>query len=380
MRIGLVTLYRGYNYGTSLQAYALKTYIERLGYQTDIIWKSEGAHSGRDIRFEKVYRMFKRSILRPHLFKETLKGYLGNFDNAPSKEVRQKYLSFTEKNLNVYALSNRQLKNYAKSSETLAVVCGSDQIWKVNAANVEPMFYLQFVPEHKRVAYAPSFGGTVVPKYNKKIISKYLKSIPYITVREKSGVNIVKQLTGRSVQSVIDPTLLIDWHEFIKYKEDKYILMYFLDEPSDAVLKGIVKLSREKGLKIYAIPHQFEKYNKYPEIQLKPIGPEEFPSLIANSSCVYTDSFHGTAFSVNLNRPFWTFQRNYKSFRSQSSRITDFLQLVNLNSQYITQKKQFEFDFAVPQLDFKSVNRILNNQRKISNQYLINSFKNCNLK
>lgn len=375
MRIGLVTLYRGYNYGTSLQAYALKTYIERLGYQTDIIWKSEGAHSGRDIRFEKLYRMFKRSILRPHLFKETLIGYLGNFNNAPSKEVRQKYLSFTEKNLNVYALSNRQLKNYAESSGTLAIVCGSDQIWKVNAANVDPMFYLQFVPEYKRVAYAPSFGGSSVPSYNKKIISEYLNSIPNITVREKSGIKIVQQLTGRKVQSAIDPTLLIDWHELIKPIGEKYILMYFLDEPSDFVLRKIVKIARNKGLKIYAIPHKFGKYAKYPEINLRLIGPAEFPSIIANASCIYTDSFHGTAFSVNLNRPFWTLQRNYKSFKSQSSRITDFLDLVNLSDQYVTQENQSSLE--LPGLDFENANKILNKQRKISRKYLSDAFKKC---
>lgn len=73
MKIGLVTLYRGYNYGTSLQVYTLKTFLEQLSYETDIIWKREGAHSGRDIRFEKLFRMFKRSILRPNLLKEIVK-------------------------------------------------------------------------------------------------------------------------------------------------------------------------------------------------------------------------------------------------------------------------------------------------------------------
>lgn len=375
MRVGLVTLYRGYNYGTSLQAYALKSYIERMGYQTDIIWKSEGAHSGRDIRMEKIARMFKRSVFRPNLLKETLKGYLGNFLNAPTKEVKQKYLDFSEQQLQIKALTNKQLRAFVNSSETLAVVCGSDQIWKVNAANVDPMFYLQFVPEYKRVAYAPSFGGASVPSYNKKIISRYLDSIPNITVREKSGIKIVQQLIGRKVQSVIDPTLLIDWHELIKPIDEKYILMYFLDEPSDFILRKIVKIARNKGLKIYAIPHKFSKYEKYPEINLKLIGPAEFPSIIANASCVYTDSFHGTAFSVNLNRPFWTFQRNYKSFKSQSSRITDFLDLVGLSAQYVIQVNQSNFDF--PSIDFENVNKILADQRKISKKYLLNSFKKC---
>lgn len=375
MRVGLVTLYRGYNYGTSLQAYALKSYIEKMGYQTDIIWKSEGAHSGRDIRMEKIARMFKRSVFRPNLLKETLKGYLGNFLNAPTKEVKQKYLDFSEQQLQIKALTNKQLRAFVNSSETLAVVCGSDQIWKVNAANVDPMFYLQFVPEYKRVAYAPSFGGASVPSYNKKIISRYLDSIPNITVREKSGIKIVQQLIGRKVQSVIDPTLLIDWHELIKPIDEKYILMYFLDEPSDFILRKIVKIARNKGLKIYAIPHKFSKYEKYPEINLKLIGPAEFPSIIANASCVYTDSFHGTAFSVNLNRPFWTFQRNYKSFKSQSSRITDFLDLVGLSAQYVIQVNQSNFDF--PSIDFENVNKILADQRKISKKYLLNSFKKC---
>lgn len=377
MRIGLVTLYRGYNYGTSLQAYALKTYIERLGYETDIIWKNEGAHSGRDIRIEKLFRMFKRSIFRPNLLKETVKGYLGNFRNAPSEEIKQKYLEFTENNLNIHALNNNQLKKFANSQQTLAVVCGSDQIWKVNAANVDPMFYLQFAPKYKRVAYAPSFGGASVPNYNKKIISRYLKSIPNITVREKSGIKIVSQLTGRKVKSMLDPTLLIDWHELIRPVNEKYILMYFLDEPSESILQEIVKTAKSKGEKIYAIPHKFDEYDKYPEIQLKPVGPADFPSIIANAECVYTDSFHGTAFSVNLNRPFWTFQRNYKSFNSQSFRITDFLELVGLSSQYVTKEQQSQFEASFPELKFKRVNDILNKQRGIAKNYLTESFKNC---
>lgn len=374
MKIGLVTLYRGYNYGTSLQAYAIKTYLEQLGYETDIIWKREGAHSGRDIRFEKLFRMFKRSILRPNLLKETVKGYLGNFHNAPSKEIKQKYLDFTEQKLKVHALSNKQLKEFASSPKTLAVVCGSDQIWKVNAANVDPMFYLQFVPKRKRVAYAPSFGGVSIPDYNKKIIFKYLKSIPYISVREKSGVDIVYRLTGKKVESVIDPTLLIDWHELIKPIKEDYVLLYFLDEPADSVLKKVVEVARKNQLKIYAIPHQFEKYNKYPDIHLKSVGPLEFPSIIANASCVYTDSFHGTAFSVNLNRPFMTFQRNYKSFKSQSSRITDFLELFNLSIQYITLEQQKNFNPDFPQIDFDNVNQALKKQRVKSYKYLTNAF------
>lgn len=374
MKIGLVTLYRGYNYGTSLQAYALKTYLEQLGYETDIIWKREGSHSGRDIRFEKLFRMFKRSILRPNLLKETVKGYLGNFHNAPSKEIKQKYLEFTEQKLKVHALSNKQLKEFASSPKTLAVVCGSDQIWKVNAANVDPMFYLQFVPKRKRVAYAPSFGGASIPDYNKKIISKYLKSIPYISVREKSGVDVVYRLTGKKVESVIDPTLLIDWHELIKPIKEDYVLLYFLDEPADSVLKKVVEVARKKQLKIYAIPHQFEKYNKYPDIHLKSVGPLEFPSIIANASCVYTDSFHGTAFSVNLNRPFMTFQRNYKSFKSQSSRITNFLELFNLSIQYITLEQQKDFNPDFPQIDFGNVNQVLKKQREKSYKYLTNTF------
>lgn len=376
MKVGLVTLYRGYNYGTSLQAYALKTYIERLGYPTDIIWKSENAHSGRDIRLEKILRIFKRSFFRPSLLLATLEGYYKNFNNAPSDEIKQKYLNFTEQKLKVHALTSKQLREFADSPDTLAVVCGSDQIWKVNAANVDPMFYLQFVPKRKRVAYAPSFGGAFVPKYNKKIISKYLKSIPNIAVREASGIKIVRQLTGRKVESVIDPTLLIDWHEFIKPANSNYIILYFLDEPSDLVLEKIVKMARKKGLKIYAIPHQYEKYNKYLDIQLDSIGPAEFPSFIANASCIYTDSFHGTAFSVNLNRPFMTFQRNYKSFKSQSSRITNFLELFNLSNQYVTLNDQINFNPECPKLDFNSSNKILREQRKKAYEYLTKSFSN----
>ncbi len=210
MQVGLVTLYRGYNYGTSLQAYALKQFISSLGYKTKIIWLEEGANKGRDIRLGKIGKMLWRCFLHPQLLKHTFLSYKNSFSKTLSPAIKTKFLEFADTMLQIKGLSAEQLKIFAQDKNTLAVVCGSDQIWSAIAANIEPLYFLRFAPKQKRVAYAPSLGSKNVPSYNKKILAKYISEIPFVSVREESGAHIVKELTDKDVTVLVDPTLLLD--------------------------------------------------------------------------------------------------------------------------------------------------------------------------
>lgn len=373
MRVGIVTLYRGYNYGTSLQAYALKKYISSLGYDAQIIWTDENTESGRDVRIGKIFRIIRRSVIRPALFKRTFLGYKNSLTAEMSQAIKQKFLDFTKEELQVQGMNMKELKKFAVSDGTAAVVCGSDQIWSAAGANVEPLYFLQFVPEEKRVAYAPSFGSSTVPSYNRKLIQKYLKGFAHISVREDQGAKIVKELTGRDVAVVLDPTLLQKWDVEKKVIEEKdYIVAYFLNEPSQAALESLKKASEKLTCPIVAFPYKHLSYNEIQEIVYPDIGPKEFVSVIKNAKCVYTDSFHGTAFSINLQVPFWTFSRNYKGVVEQSSRITSLLEKMNLTERYITSQSVCDAD---SNLDFSFAQKKLERERIISKRYLSEALK-----
>lgn len=366
--IGIITLYRGYNYGTSLQAYALKKVIGELGYYATILWTDENAHSGRDIRINKVLRMGVRMLIHPDLFKHTIEAYNRSLRQPLDDAIKSKFIEFEKKYLQVKGLPFQKLKDFAYAADTQALVCGSDQIWSAAGANIEPLYYLQFAPQNKRVAYAPSFGASEIPAYNKALIKKYLQGFHRISVREKRGAEIVKELLGIDVPVLIDPTLLLDWNEWKDGANNKdYILLYFLDEPSDDTIDYIQWLADNIAAEVYALPYRFKKYEKLTFLKYITAGPEEFVSLVSDAKFVLTDSFHGTAFSINFNVPFYTFARNYGSVR-QTSRITSLLQTFGLEKQYIECVQQVIK--SVPSLDFTRSNEILTEQRKKAEKYL----------
>ena len=366
--VGIITLYRGYNYGTSLQAYALKKVIGELGYYATILWTDENAHSGRDIRINKVLRMGFRMLIHPDLFKHTIEAYNRSLRQPLDDAIKSKFIEFEKKHLQVKGLPFQKLKNFAYAADTQAIVCGSDQIWSAAGANIEPLYYLQFAPQNKRVAYAPSFGASEIPAYNKALIKRYLQGFHRISVREKRGAEIVKELLGIDVPVLIDPTLLLDWNEWKDGANNKdYILLYFLDEPSDDTIDYIQWLADNIAAEVYALPYRFKKYEKLPFLKYITAGPEEFVSLVSNAKFVLTDSFHGTAFSIDFNVPFYTFARNYGSVR-QTSRITSLLQTFGLEKQYIECVQQVIK--SVPSLDFTRSNEILTEQRKKAEKYL----------
>lgn len=372
MRVGIITLYRGYNYGTSLQAYALKKYIASLGYDAKIIWTKENTTAGRDIRIGKIIRIVRRSCFRPKLFKHTFWGYKNSIAAEMPTSIKRKFLEFTQRELQVEGMSMRNLKKFASSEKTVAVVCGSDQIWSAAGANVEPLYFLRFVPREKRVAYAPSFGSSTVPSYNRNLLKRYLEDIPKISIREKQGAKIIEDLIGRTVPVVLDPTLLEKWDDIdepLSWKN--YVVAYFLSEPSENVLKSL-KIAQEKyNCKIVSFPYKHPAYDELRDIEYPVVGPKEFVSIIKRARCVYTDSFHGTAFSINLHVPFWTFSRNYKGVIEQSSRITSLLRMMRLENQYISDQNIICKD--IPQIDFLFAEQQLCYQRDISRQYLLNA-------
>ena len=168
-KIGVATVYTGYNYGSALQAYATKQILSDMGYEAEILKISGSLVKGRDIRLKKLFTVAFRSLIHKGGVKS-----LKNYSSSISKEFKEGTIElfhdFFCKEISPLVLSFSNLRKKAKNSEYAAFICGSDQVWNSAVFYVDPFYYLRFAPLEKRIAFAPSFGRDFVPDYNKKKI------------------------------------------------------------------------------------------------------------------------------------------------------------------------------------------------------------------
>ena len=363
----LTTVFTGYNFGSSLQAYAGKTIIEGLGYDCQLV-ALKSLVKGRDIRLKKLMTILFRSVLlRNGKGGKSLKTYHSGYRKELIGDSAKLFEEFTAEQLKPKYCSWAELKRLAIQVDTC--FAGSDQIWNSSTLYVDPLYYLRFAPAEKRVAFAPSFGRDFVAKYNIKKMAKWISEFSFLSSREDSGVRIIKELTNREATQLIDPTLIVDgdtWRKRLGIvdKKQNYILAYFLDVPTEKAKDAIRKLKIELDCEVIGIPYRFDEMN-YCDKDI-PSGPIEFVELVNNAKCVITDSFHGTAFSINLHTPFYTFGRNYGTAESQNSRVVSILKMMKMEG-------RFEPEDAVGDLyniDFKYSESVLERERNNAMTYL----------
>lgn len=378
-KIGIVTVYTGFNYGSALQAYASKKYYEKLGFKSELLSYSNSLVKGRDIRIEKILIIILRTFWRPYLFKKTFFTYKKSLNKEITMESKNKFLEFYEKVLQPLKLKKKEMKKYGEQKDVFAVICGSDQIWNATSVYVDPFYYLKYFPQMKRIAYAPSFGKKEIPSYNQKIIKKYLNNINYLSVRELEGKEIIKKLLSEEVEVLVDPTLLLnkeEWENICKNEiilKEKYILFYFLDDPSKNMMENLKIISEKLKLKIVVISNMFNEIKEIKNnILFVDAGPLEFLNLVYNAELICTDSFHGMLFSINFNKAFYIFERNYGVVPKQSGRIISILEILDLKSRFISNSIIEKINLNI---NWEEVNKRLEIEREKSKKYLLKCFQ-----
>lgn len=360
-KIGIMTWFDNNNYGSVLQATALEHIIEKMKYEALIINYKTKSY---DRSIKNIYPLFKRvlnRILNPKYKNDEI---FNKFKNNNLK-ITQAFDTYMEL---------KQLNNLFD-----AFICGSDQIW--SPLSFDEKFFLNFAENNKKISYAPSFGvNSVKNKTIKDRMQKLISEFNYISVRELKGKEIVNELTGKEAQLVLDPTLLLNMEEWEFLSEESndntifegYILCYFLGK-SNKYYKDIVNFAKKEKLRIINIPVlKNQRLNKYNQ---NGIGPIEFVSLIKKAKYVFTDSYHGTIFSINFNRQFITFKRfKDDDKKSENSRLESIFNIFKLNKCFIS-KLNTEL---VPRINYDCVNKILYEYRNKSIQFLQNSIENVN--
>ena len=368
MKIGILTLPLHTNYGGILQAYALQTVLERMGHEVCLI--------------EKKWKPFRLPLWKTPLVygKRVLKNLAGHpypifYEQKVNREepiTRQN----TDQFINRY-IKRRIVDDFSelKESDFDAIVVGSDQIWrpKYFNGNIEDA-YLKFAEgwNIKRIAYAASFG-TDEWEYTAaqtKECARLLKQFDAVSVREASGVDLCRKHFGVEARHVLDPTMLLSAEDYIRLFEAAgtpqstgRLLCYILDEtPEKATL--IERIAKERKLATFRINSKVEDKTAPITERIQP-PVEQWLRGFHDAEFVVTDSFHACVFSILFNKPFVV----VGNIERGVSRLKSLLSLFRLGDRLIDINYSID---SVEDILWEDVNSLLDYNREISRDYLIN--------
>ncbi len=334
MKVAILTWFHYHNYGTALQVYALCKTLEKLGYKADVV---------RYIPYNQDTSHLSDGLLAYYAGKISRR--LSAFGSRPVSEeaTHSLFSDFLRDNL-TFTPRCETFSDFRELNNTYdAFICGSDQIWAPSRYN--PRYFLDFVecPE-RMIAYAPSVGLNQIK--NPDIadeIQRLSSRFTWISTRERSGSALIADLIGRKVETVIDPTLLLEEQEWCSednQSESPYLLAYFLGRNERQWAK-VYETAATQHLQVKVIPI-FTKDLKRSGCLQTPVGPNEFLRLLKNTAFICTDSFHGTAFAINFRKQFLSFER-FKANEpcNQNSRIYNLLELTGLRHRLYSPKEGF---------------------------------------
>lgn len=357
IKIGIITFHNAINYGALLQTYALQKSITNMGYEVAVIdYSNPNIDKKRKKPCWKEYRNPLNYYDDRLLYKVEI-----------SKEKKLHY--FFNTRINKTEKANRE--NIMEISSKLDIVfTGSDQVWNDSITNFDDTYYLDFVSPEKRCSYAASIGKETIPIENIPRMKKLLSNFHAISVREESAKEALKMQMGISATRVLDPTLLIlerEYKEIAKEPTKKgYVLLYMLLY-SKSLISSAKKMAAEKGVPVFCINSSGKRIKGV--VDCSDVGIEEWLGLFLNAEFIFTNSFHGTAFSINFNKQF---NVEFPPARIQaSSRVKNILKIFDLEDQVI---ENGEIKSNI--INYKPVNEILNLEREKSRKFLMNSIEN----
>ena len=375
-KIGIVTYYKD-NYGSFLQAFAFFIYLKNKGYDPVLLDKEDG---------QVIQKMLhKFSVLWKCLFFPGYATRRKNIHSARKSEQlilsnksKEKIDFCVEKYLKLQFLTYNKAKKISRFNEFKLFFAGSDQIWNCNQ-DCDAFKFLNFSPAEKNNALSVSFGNLDIPKYNYKKLIKLTNNFSHISLREESAILFLSKLTGKTYPRTADPSILMNKEEWSTYFKDrdksllfkKYIFCHFINKPSKLALECIKEKAGRENCKIVFFGY---KYDLDFESSFLDVDPFEFISCLFMSNCVFTDSFHTTLFSINFEKDFYTFEREYLHSFSQSSRLYDLLSRLHLSDRLIKDANDINNVFSI--ISDKCLENERNQLKSYLNECLTGGIKN----
>ena len=260
---------------------------------------------------------------------------------------------------------------------------GSDQVWNTDLLPLSAYYGEFAAPDKKVISYAASSNVRRFLPRAEKLFIKKLARLNAISVREKTLKDYIERITPYKATVVLDPTFLLSPQEWLKIAnpapvpQKPYIFCYFLGGKSAWQRKIAQAYADKYGYEVVHLPYIMQSIrpaDRFLKGQGRyDVGPREFIALINSAECVFTDSFHGLAFSINFGKNFYVFNRNDQSGpQSMNARITDTLAMFGLTSRYIMDKNAV---LDNKPLDFTKAHEILAREKEFSINWLLNALK-----
>ena len=317
MKTGILTFHSAYNFGASLQAWALQTKLEELGVDAYMI-------NYRPNIIDDLYNPMahKRGIAKTRLYRK--------WYNSDQMLRYDNYEGFIKNQFHLMGEAYNYKELMEQRFDLDACIVGSDQVWNVEHTGGDDAYFLDFLNSGiRKISYAASIVSDYIMPENVKMFEKGLASFDAISVREKTAKGLLTDYTDKNIDVVLDPTLLLDVKQYdrikkpVEYKE-KYILVYMMERN-----KELISLARYMS-RLMGLPIVQRRQNVIFKNELKPMytyTAGEFLSCIEQAEFVLTNSFHGTVFSILYGKPFISMLHS-----DTGSRTIDLLSTLGLES------------------------------------------------
>lgn len=365
-KVGIITFHCADNFGAVLQVYALQKVIRDMNFKVEIIdFRPKQLISGYQHSFDFRNKLKNKGLIVALKYMV----YQIIFYSSIEERIRS-FESFRKKHLNL------SKEKYFRPEDLIVsppkydyYITGSDQVWNPTfKKRIGNSYFLDFAKnDSKKISYAAS----IAEKVDDDLINEYkvlLENFDYISIRERSHYDFLKDIVNNDIYVTLDPTLLLDskdWMEVSKKdkRKEKFILVYDI-EFNPELINFANRLSEEMGIGIISYSKKKHFINGIDSFRYK--GPDEFLGLFEDADFVITNSFHGTAFSILFKKPFYTIPHTRRG-----SRMIDLLETLQLKDRIVYDVKDVDkFELKV---DFNRPTEILEEKRKESLSFLLKS-------
>lgn len=347
-KIGILTFHQADNHGAVLQVYALR----------------------------KILNMFPNCCAEIINYVPEGYCYVAPRDENIKKQIERKREKFQKFLIEQCGLHKPMIHTVTGNEYDIYLV-GSDQVWNTDIPEVRAdyEYFLPHLEERaRRAAYSASIGMDF-DRINRDLFRKYLSRFSEISLREKSYIGIVNELSGKNCVSTLDPTMLLDKEEYDllveepEMHEEPYIL-YFSYSFGDEGLGSVETVNRFARKYDLSVKHTFQTEGSLERKLLVKDGGcilhsgiGEFLWYVKNAAMVVTNSFHGAVFSIIFRKPFYICYPQIRKCRQEN-----LVALLNLQDRVIERyKKPNKINL---EMDYAAIYSIIRREREKSVDYL----------
>ena len=369
-KVGIMSMQRIANYGSFLQAYALKQLMEEVGCNVEFV----DYHVGAPVITENADS--KNKVVRK--IEKGLETFQYRAPLAHKLSFIRYKQSFAQKYMPLLGITDEM--NYNPTVDCLVI--GSDEVFnciqKNSNVGYSPELFGKNNHAKKLITYAASFGNTTLIKLEKykkaNEVGALLKKFDAISVRDTNSGTIVEQLTGKEPVYNLDPVLTYDYMNCCDkiprvQTNEKYLILYaYAGRISNDEADWIAAYAKKKNLKVYAIGDIQKCADRFVDC-----SPFEVLAYFRNAEEVITDTFHGSIFSVITHRPFATLiRKSVGNSYGNEEKLSDLLNRLGLTERMTTKVEETEHINQQP-IDYEKVDDVLQKQREIAKAYLCQS-------